>query len=104
MNTIFKHNANAKYSTEYLKGGYNNINFSLLHVYLDEKGRSVKIQLLNIFKDYRIVAKPSTTAVGHDEWPLSKALWMKFLSYVSMSVKFCSVLLYKCTWHIMATP
>ena len=24
------------------------------------------------------MAKPSTTAVGYDEWPLSNALWMKF--------------------------
>ena len=77
MNTIFKYNVNAKYSTKYLKGGYNNINFSLLDVYLDKKGPSVKIQLLNIFKDHHIVAKPSSTSVGYDEWPLSNALWMK---------------------------
>ena len=37
-----------------------------------------KDQLSNIFKDHQIVAKPSTTAVGYDEWPLSNALWMKF--------------------------
>ena len=24
------------------------------------------------------MAKPSTTSVGYDEWPLSNALWMKF--------------------------
>ena len=51
MNTIFKHNVNAKYSTKDLKGGYNSNNLSLLDVFLDEKGTSVKIQLLNIFKD-----------------------------------------------------
>ena len=73
----FSYNANAKYSTKDLKGGYNNINFSLLDMYLDEKGPSVKIQLLNIFKDHDIVAKPSTTSVGYDKWPLSDTLWMK---------------------------
>ena len=78
MNTIFSYNVNAKYSTKDLKGGYNSINFSLLDIYLDEKGPSVKIQLLNIFKDHHIVAKRSTAAVGYDEWPLSNALWMKF--------------------------
>ena len=56
MNTIFKYNANAKYLTKDLKGGHSNINFSLLDVYLDEKGPSVKIQLLNIFRDYHIMA------------------------------------------------
>ena len=66
MNTIFSYNANAKYSTKDLKGGHNKINFSLL-IYLDEKGPSVKIQLLNIFKGHRIVAELSTTAVGNDE-------------------------------------
>ena len=78
MNTIFSYNVNAKYSTKDLKGGHNNINFSLLDIYLDEKGPPIKIQLLNIFKDHHIVAKPSTTSVGYDEWPLSNALWMKF--------------------------
>ena len=61
-----------------LRGGYNNINFSLLDVYLDEKGPSVKIQLSNIFKDHRIVAKPSNMSVGYNEWPLFSALWMKY--------------------------
>ena len=78
MNTIFKYNANAKYSTKDLKGGYNNINFSLLDVYPDEKGPSVKIQLSNIFKGPHIVAKQRTSSVGYDEWSLSNALWMKF--------------------------
>ena len=79
MNTIFKYNANAKYSTKDLKGGYNSNNFSLLGVYLDEKGPSVKIQLPNIFKDHHIVARPSPTTVGYDEWPLSIALWGGFI-------------------------
>ena len=78
MNTIFKYNANAKYSTKDLKGGYNSNNFSLLNIYLDEKGPSVKIQLPKIFKEHHIVAQPTTTTVGYDEWPLSLALWRKF--------------------------
>ena len=36
MNTIFKYNANAKYSVKDLRGGHNSNNFSLLDVYLDE--------------------------------------------------------------------
>ena len=67
MNTIFKHNVNAKYSTKDLKGGYNSNNLSLLDVYLDEKGTSVKTQLLNIFKDHHIVAQPTPTTVGYDK-------------------------------------
>ena len=79
MNTIFSYNPNAKYSTKDLKGGYtSSISISLLDIYLNEKESSVKIQLLNIFKDHHIVAKPSTTSVGYDEWSLSNALWMKF--------------------------
>ena len=78
MNTIFKYNANAKYSTKDLKGGYNSNNFSLLNVYLDEKEPSVKIQPPNIFKDHHIVAQPKPTTVGYDEWPLSLALRRKF--------------------------
>ena len=78
MNTIFKYNANTKYSTKDLKGGYNSNNFSLLDVYLDEKGPSVKIQLPNIFKDHHIVAQPTPTVVDYDEWSLSLALWRKF--------------------------
>ena len=49
-----------------------------MDIYLDEKGPYVIIQLSNIFKDYHIMAKPSTTAVSYDEWPLFNALWMKF--------------------------
>ena len=79
MNTIFSYNANAKYLIKDLKGqGHIDNNFSLVDIYLDEKGPSVKIQLLNIFKDHHIVAKPRTTAVGYDEWSLPNALWMKF--------------------------
>ena len=74
MNTIFKYNDNAKYSTKDLKGGYSSNNFSLLDVYLDEKGPSAKIQLPNIFKHHHIIAKPKPT-MGSDERPLSLALW-----------------------------
>ena len=77
MNTIFKYDANAKYSMNDLNGVYNSNNFSLLNIYLDEKETSVKIQLPNIFKDHHIVAKPKPTTTG-DEWSLSLALWRKF--------------------------
>ena len=78
MNTIFRYNVNAKYSTKDLKGEYTSrINFSLLDIYLNEKELSVKIQLLNIFKNHHVIAKPSTISVG-DEWPLPNTLWMKF--------------------------
>ena len=40
--------------------------FSLLEVYLNKKGLSVKTQLPHIFKDHHIVAKPNPTAVGSD--------------------------------------
>ena len=63
MNTIFNYNANAKYSTKDLKGGYNSNNFSLLDVYLDEKGPSVKIELPIMFKHHHIVAQPKPTTV-----------------------------------------
>ena len=79
MNTIFKYNANAKYSTKDLKGGYNSSNFSLLDVYLDVKGTSVKIRLPYIFKDHHIVAQPKPTMVRYDEWALSLALWRNLI-------------------------
>ena len=50
----------------------------MLDVYLNVKGPSIKIQLLNIFKDYHIVAKSNFMAVGYNEWPLYNALWIKF--------------------------
>ena len=78
MDTIFKYNASAKYSTKDLRGGYNSNNFSLLNVYLDEKGLSVKTQLPNIFKDHHIMANPSPVTVGYDKWSLSNSLWTKF--------------------------
>ena len=78
MSTIFKYNANAKYSTKDLKDRYNSNNFSLLDVYLDEKGTPAKIQLPNIFKNHHIVAQPTPLTVIYDEWLLSLALWRKF--------------------------
>ena len=78
MNSIFKYNANANYSTKDLRGRHNSNSFSQMNVYLDEKGPSVKIQLLNIFKDYHILGKPSPTTVGYHEWPLPIALSTKF--------------------------
>ena len=63
---IFKYNANAKYLTKDLKGCYNSNNFSLLNIYLDEKGTSVKIQLPNVSKDHHIVAQATPTTLGYD--------------------------------------
>ena len=62
------------------KGGYSSNNFSLLDVYLDEKGQSVKIEVPNIFKDHHIVAQPTPTTVGSNEWPLSLAIWRKIFN------------------------
>ena len=61
MKTIFKYNANAKYSTKDLNGDHNSNN-----VYLDEKKALVKIQLPNIFRDHHIVAKPKPTTAGDE--------------------------------------
>ena len=77
MDTIFKFNASAKYSTKDLKDVYNSNRFPLLDVYLDEKRTSVKIQLPNIFKDHGVIAKPKPTTAG-DEWALPPAFWRKF--------------------------
>ena len=63
---IFKYNANAKYLTQDLKGCFNSKNFSLLNIYLDEKGTSVKIQLQNVFKDHHILAQATPTTVGYN--------------------------------------
>ena len=70
--------ASGKYLTKDLKGGYNSNNFSLLDIYQDEKGPSVKIQLPNILKDHYIVAQSSPMTVGYDEWSLSPTLQIKF--------------------------
>ena len=50
----------------------------MLNIYLDEKGKSVKIQRPNIFKDHHIVVQLNLTTVGYDEWPLSLALSRTF--------------------------
>ena len=64
MNPMIKHNGNAKYWAEDLKGEYTGSNFSILDIYL------------NIFSD--IIAKSDPTAVGYGKLLLSKALWRKF--------------------------
>ena len=64
---MFEYNKNAKYSTKNLKVGHNTDDFSLPDVDLNEKGPSLKIHLLNIFKDHHIVAQLSPIAVGYDE-------------------------------------
>ena len=78
MSAIFKYNASVRYSTEDLKRGYSNNSFSLLDVYLDEKGPSARIQLSNIFKNHHLVAKPSPMKVDYGQWLLSIALWRTF--------------------------
>ena len=75
---IFKYNSKGKYSTKDLKSNYAGDGFLALDLHLNEKGASVKIQLLNIFKDYHIVEWKSPTAIGYDRWSLSNALWEKF--------------------------
>ena len=72
MNPIFKYIGNAKYSTKNLEGGYTGKKILVLKVYLNEKGSSLTIQLMNTW-----IPKSGLTAVGYDEWPLSNALWTK---------------------------
>ena len=67
-----------KYSTRDLTGGHTGNNFSVLDVKLNEKEPSVEIQLLNIFKDYRIVADSGPAAPGYERWSLSNPLCTKF--------------------------
>ena len=67
MESIFKHNSYTKYLTKSWKDGYNSKKFSLLDVYLKEKGPSAKVELLNIFKGHHIVAKLSPMAVAYYE-------------------------------------
>ena len=57
MKPTIKYNSHAKYLTKDLRSGYNNNNFSLLDPYLNKKGPSVIINLLNIFKDHHIVTE-----------------------------------------------
>ena len=64
---------NTKYSTKDLKGGHTGKNLSILDTYLNEKRPYVKIQLLNVFKDYEIVAKSSPTPIDYNAWLLSKS-------------------------------
>ena len=87
MNTIFKYSDNAKNSTKDLKGGYSSNNFPLLDVYLDGKGRSVKIQLPNIFRDHHIAAHPRPATVGY-EWKFYNSHG-KYKSELSESIFVC---------------
>ena len=78
----------------------------------------MKIQLPNIFKDHQIVAKPSPTAVGYDEWPFSNFLWTKcynshgkykpelneYFHKYQCQLNFCHVLCHMFTWYFLATP
>ena len=66
MNVKFKYNSHAKYLTKDLNDGHNTNDFSLLDVYLNQKGPSAKILLLDIFTDHQIVAKSCTISVGCD--------------------------------------
>lgn len=63
MDAVFKYNRNGKYSNKYLKGEYTGNNFlvSVLDVYLNEKGPSAQIQLLNIFKAYHYISNSDPT-------------------------------------------
>ena len=67
MNPIFKCNGKAKYSAKNFKGGYTSNNVQVCHVKLNKKRRLSKTRLLNIFKDYQIVAKSSPKMFGYDE-------------------------------------
>ena len=68
MNLIFKYNGNAKYSANDLNFVYTGNNFLALDVYLNEKWPSVKIRLLNIFKDHHVAAKSCPATIGYDKW------------------------------------
>ena len=56
-----------KYSTRNIKGGCTGNKFLELNVYLNEIRPSVKIQLLNIFKDHHIVAWSGPTSISYDK-------------------------------------
>lgn len=66
MNLIFKCNGNTKYLAKDLKSVYTANNFSVLDLYLNEKRLSVKIHLLNIFKDHDILAYSGPAAISYD--------------------------------------
>ena len=83
MNPMIKHNGNAKYWAEDLKGEYTGSNFSILDIYL------------NIFSDQHIIAKSDPTAVGYGKLLLSKALWRKF-AIVMVIANLNQLKLFKC--------
>ena len=74
MNTLFNDNANAKYSTKDLKGGYRQQHLFIAESTLRWEKTLVKIQLQNIFKDHHIAAQPTFTTVGHYSLPFGKKL------------------------------
>ena len=61
-----------------MQSGFSDNNFSVLDVYLNEKGPSAKIKLLNLFKAHHIVAYSGSTAVGYNRSTLPNVLWMKY--------------------------
>ena len=72
MNTIFKYNANAKYSTKDIQGCYNGNNFSLLDVHVDEKGKSVKLSYQRSLEIITLQQNQNLQQLvmnGHYLWP-----------------------------------
>ena len=49
-----------------------------MHVYLNEKGPSAKIQWLNVFKDHHIVAYKGPIVIGNDKWEMFLPFWKRF--------------------------
>ena len=70
----FKYNGKANFSTKDLNEGYTVNDFSVLDVYLNEKGLSVKIQLLNIFKNSYI--KSAYYSICDDYDVNADEIWM----------------------------
>ena len=68
LNLIFKYNGYTKYSVKDLKIGILVTILNEKGVCLNEKGLSVKIQLLNIFRDNHIVSKSGPTTIDYDNF------------------------------------
>lgn len=88
MNLIFKCNGNTKYLAKDLKSVYTANNFSVLDLYLNEKRLSVKIHLLNIFKDHDILAYSGPAAISYDGQLLSNTLYFKYPKFQKGHGKF----------------
>ena len=108
-------NGNGKYSAEDLKGGYTGNDFLVLEVYRNEKGSSMKIQLMIVLKDHHIVTKARPTTVGYINGYYIMSFGRSFtmvitntslnevvFSNVPMSAKFYNVLCHKCFLYFMA--